>query len=113
MKRINNLPIPFDFERVTCPKCERFSAMLIKSGPKAGMVECMSSDHIKPCKYFGDEKGAEKKERRKNPKPFIKWLSDIMDSQADIKQEFKQRVLTAMKDLENEPIFGETEERDI
>lgn len=63
MKKISGLPMVYDFDYVVCPKCKMYCAIIFKTGAKTGMVECRSSDFIKPCNYFGDKNGkAEKRE---------------------------------------------------
>jgi len=99
MKKINNLPMPYDFKRVVCPKCGKFCAAKLLDGPRAGMIECMSNDHIKPCRYFGDDDGKEIEERRKKKNPFSLRLAEVVDSQATLKDEFKRRVVKKIRDV--------------
>lgn len=54
-----------------------------------------------------------RKKTGKNKKIFNKWFSCGKNSQSSMKEEFKKRVIKTMRDLENEPVFGETEERDV
>jgi len=51
--KINGLPTFMKFKKVECPKCKRLCAMEFTTGPKEGMIQCASSDHITPCNYYG------------------------------------------------------------
>ena len=50
--KINGLPTALKFKKVRCPKCGLYCAMKFTGGSKKGVVECCSTDHIKPCNFF-------------------------------------------------------------
>ena len=55
--KINGYKTALKFRKVKCPKCEMMCAMEFTGGPKEGIIQCASSDHIKPCNFFQDNQG--------------------------------------------------------
>lgn len=74
MKKINGIPVPYDFNYVRCPSCKSPCAIEFKDGPDSGSVQCMTNDVTNHCKYFGDNKGNRRKRRRKAPRRAINKL---------------------------------------
>lgn len=104
MKRINGVPVPYDFDYVRCPSCKSPCAIQFKDGPNDGLIQCMTNDVNNRCKYFGDEKGNRRKKTRKVPhRAFEKIWENV-----------KKKLIREVKYLEEQELLEDfLKERDV